>query len=566
MSTKTLPKIVPDEELHQLLQNLDESGKSELIQLIMDLLKQASTTEHLLAMQYLFTCFSIKKYPEEFSDYLPNPDPNDAKQIRINQIRMAQIEKLRRWEANILMVAREEMTHLTYVMNLLAILDKEPFLFRPNFPVPAETFPLQKPVNLMPFGQFALEIFRYWEKPDHLPVPDPLIGNKIPKKIQALFTIPHPKVETYKPFESQEKALTFLKEFLKDAHDPAKLSQLTAPLENGTYFKSIEELYTFIRALMLVSLKYKIIEGKNMERIVDEHYGFNINLNPLVLGKYEDYVEEAINQIIEEGEGVWGVPPALGSHFWVFQSVLDEVQKEVLETGLPFEPSLPVAWNPSYGVQSNRHLIKQRAGMPRAAVTKIDNQVSVAAMKLFDQAYNTMVRMLSGFFANYEIDQTTGIHPPEVNAYFQTAFYPFMTNIIRPLGELICRLPANESYQPIPGKVPDLCAGPDFLFNIEQINQQAQMKVTQEFSSLDPYLKAFSEMSAKAVEIGLVCKNRKYHVAYFQQPDARDFDVCFNYLAENFERIGKNFEAYWKGQMVAPISSKGFQNYSSTFN
>lgn len=566
MFSKKLHFIQPDEDLHQLLQNLSESEKSELIQLIMDLLKQASTTEHLLAMQYLFTCFSIKKYPEEFSDYVPNPDVNDKVQVKVNQIRMGQIEKLRRWEANILMVAREEMTHLTYVMNLLAILDKEPFLFRPNFPVPAESFPLQKPVNLMPFGKFALEIFRYWEKPDHLPVPDPLTENKIPKNIRALFTIPHPEVSLFKPYESQEKAMDFLKEYLKDSHDPGKLAQLTAPLQNGTYFKSIEELYAFIRVFLILGLKYKVIGGKNMERIVDEHYGFNINLNPLVLGKYEDYVEQAITQIIEEGEGVWGVPPALGSHFWVFQSILDEVQKEALESGLPFEPALPVVWNPSYAVQTNRHLIKQKVGMPRAAVTKVDNHVAVRGMKLFDQAYNIMVRMLNGFFAKYEIDQTTGIHPPEVNAYFQTAFYPFMTNIIRPLGELICRLPANENYQPVPGKVPEFCAGPDFLFNIDQIDRLAQIKVTRSFSSPDPYLNAFAEMASEANGLALLCQQRGYHVAYFRQADARDFEVCFRYLSENFERIGKNFEAYWKGQMVAPVSSKGFQNYSSTYN
>ncbi len=564
MSSKSLPEIQPEKDLHLLLQNLGESEKDELIQFIVNLLKQASTTEHLLAMQYLFTCFSIKKYPEEFSDYVPNADPNDETQIKINQIRMAQIEKLRRWEANILMVAREEMTHLTYVNNLLAILDKEPFLFRPNFPVPAESFPLQKPVNLMPFSQVALEIFRYWEKPDHLPVPDPL--DRIPEKHKALFSLPHPKVSLFKPHESQDKALNFLKEYLKGTHDPAKFAQMNAPLANGSYFQSIEELYTYIRVLLLLGLRYKVIEGKNMERIVDEHYGFNINLNPLVLGKYEDYVDEAITQIIEEGEGVWGVPPALGSHFWVFQSVLDEVQKEALESGLPFEPALPVVWNPSYVVQTNRHLIKQKAGMPRTAVTKIDNQVAVKAMKLFDQAYNTMVKMLYGFFAKYEIDQTTGIHPPEVNAYFQTAFYPFMTNIIRPLGELICRLPANENYKPVAGKVPDFCAGPDFLFNIDQLNQLSQIKVTKAFSSLDSYLNAFLEMKVAAYDLATLCQQRGYHVAYYKQPDARDFDVCFKYLSENFERIGKNFEAYWKGQMVAPVSSKGFQNYSSTFN
>jgi hypothetical protein len=114
--------------------------------------------------------------------------------------------------------------------------------------------------------------------------------------------------------------------------------------------------------------------------------------------------------------------------------------------------------------------------------------------------------------------------------------------------------------------VPDLCAGPAFLFNIDQLNQGAQMKITREFASLEPYLNAFSEMSKSASDLGEVCKSRGYHVAYINQPDARDFDRCFAYLSENFERIGKNFEAYWKNQMVAPVSSKGFQNYSSTFN
>ncbi len=92
------------------------------------------------------------------------------------------------------------------------------------------------------------------------------------------------------------------------------------------------------------------------------------------------------------------------------------------------------------------------------------------------------------------------------------------------------------------------------------------MRITKAYSSLDPYLSAFSAMAASAKELALLCQNRGYHVAYFQQPDARDFDVCFVYLSENFQRIGTNFEAYWKGEMVAPVSSKGFQNYSSTFN
>jgi hypothetical protein len=564
MPSKPFPKIQPDAELHLLLQQLDDPRKEELVQLIQDLLKQAATTEHLLAMQYLFTCFTMKKYPEEFADYVPGA--TEEKQKKINQIRLAQIEKLRRWEANILMVAREEMTHLTYVSNLLAILDKEPYFFRPNFPVPAESFPLQKPVNLMPFSQVALEIFRYWEKPDHLPVPDPLDAPDMPKKQRVLFSSPHPSVDLFDHTQAADQAVQFLKKFLSGSHDSDHLAKIQKPLEAGSYFSSIEKMYTYIMIYMNFALKYKVIEGKNMERIVDEHYGFNISLDPLVLGKYEDYVNSAITQIIEEGEGVWGVPPALGSHFWVFQTVLDELQKEALDTGLPFEPALPVVWNPGYSTEKNRHLIRFQPGVPRNIPYRVDNQVAVAAMKLFDKAYQVMVRMLHGFFGKYEIDQTTGIHPPEVNAYFQTAFYPFMTMIIRPLGELVCRLPAQESYVPQPGKVPPLCAGPDFLFNISQFDELAKVRATKAFASLDPYLNAFGEMKSEALNLADLCKSRGYHVAYFQQKDARDFDVCFQYLAENFERIGKNFAAYWKKEMVAPISSKGFQNYSSTFN
>ncbi len=564
MSQKNLRKVLPDQELHRMLQNITESDKTEFIDLIYSLLKQASTTEHLLAMQYLFTSFSLKKYPEEFADY--HPGSTDPAQQRINEIRMAQVEKIRRWEADILMVSREEMTHLCYDMNLLAILGKDPYLFRPNFPVPASSFPLGKPVNLMPFSPVALEIFRYWEKPDHLPVPDPLEAGGIPEELKNLFTIPHKSPDQFDHAETQDQALDFLKEFLQKTISKEKLAQVKDPLANGSYFDSIEMLYTFIRAFMLLAFKYKILVGQNMERIVDEHYGFNILLNPLVIGQFENYIEEAIGQIIEEGEGVWGIPPALGSHFWVFQTVIDSMSNESKDTGLPFEAALPVVWNPTIAGQSDRHLINSIPNLPDNATYQITNTVAIKSMELFNEAYGTMIRMLSGFFGHYEIDQTTGIRPPMVNAYFQTAFYPFMTNVIRPLGEMICRLPADENFVPDGGKVPERCAGPDFMFDVPQTDTAAIAAEILPYEDVNQYLARFESMAKKALEIKSLCEERGYHMAFYQQPDARDFNVSFAYLAENFERIGKNFAAYWDGKMVAPISSKGFQNYSTNFN
>jgi hypothetical protein len=567
MSQKNLQKIQPDAELHQILQSITGSEKEEFIELIFSLLKQASTTEHLLAMQYLFTSFSLKKYPEEFADYIP--DSTDPAQQKINEIRMAQIEKIRRWEANILMVSREEMTHLCYDMNLLAILGKDPYMFRPNFPVPATAFPLGKPVNLMPFSPIALEVFRFWEKPDHLPVRDPLLAGGIPAGLKDLFTIPHLEPDQFNHPETHEEAMTFLKQFFSKSLNQDTLAKIHNPLTNGTHFDSIEQLYTFIRAYLLIGLKYKIFEGQNMERIVDEHYGFNIVLNPLVIGQFENYVEEAIEQIIEEGEGVWGIPPALGSHFWVFQTLIDSMNKEAKEakeSGLLFEPALPVVWNPTCTKQHDRHLINSIPDMPSNAIYPITNQVASEAMELFNEAYTTMIKMLSGFFGHYEIDQTTGIRPPQVNAYFQTAFYPFMTNVIRPLGEMICRLPADENFVPVGGKVPDRCAGPDFLFDISQFDSCGIEEAIKPYDDVKKYLADFESMKQRALNLKTQCEQRGYHMAFYKQDDARDFDVSFAYLAENFERIGKNFAAYWNAEMVAPISSKGFQNYSNNFN
>ncbi|EAZ82070.1 ferritin-like domain-containing protein [Algoriphagus machipongonensis] len=564
MTQKNHRKIQLAPDLDQKVQNLNDSEKKEFINLIYSLLKQASTTEHLLAMQYLFTSFSLKKYPEEFSDYVPGSlDPG---QQRINQIRMAQVEKIRRWEANILMVSREEMGHLCYDMNLLAILGENPYLFRPNFPVPATSFPMEKPVNLMPFSPIAIEIFRYWEKPDHLPVSDPLEASGIPEQMKSLFNIPHKKAKPFDKEATESKAMDFLLDFFAKNLSQDQLNQIHNPLTENTYFNSVEELYTFLQLYLVIALKYQIIEGENFERIVDEHYGFNISLNPLIVGQFVEYVEEAVSQILEEGEGVHGIPPSLGSHFWVFQSILDDLQKEEKVSGLPFDAALPVVWNPTYSIQADRHLIKNIPSLSSNATNQISNQVSVLAMQLFNEAYTLMVKMLSGFFGHYEIDQTTGIRPKQVNAYFQTAFYPFMTNVIRPLGEMICRLPADESFIPDGGKIPERCAGPDFMLDVSQFNQDEIDKMIAPYDQLEDYLERFESMKTKAIDLQNLCKERGYHMAFYLQDDARDFDVSFGYLAENFERMGKNFKAYWNGDMVAPISSRGFQNYSTTFN
>lgn len=537
-----------------LFSKAPESAAANLADELYDYLQQAATLEHLLSMQYLYAAFSLKKYPEEFDDY-PNPDP------AINQKRVAQLEAIRRWEARILYVSRQEMEHLNLVQNLIVILGREPYLFRPNFPVPSGKNILGKPVNLMPFSKHAIEIFRYWEKPDSIQLPDPFRLDEVPAGIKKLADqSPHP--EKAIPFDQSETRIKAMQRIV---------SILAGKAGDPVTFESIEQLYEFVWVFFKFMFGLKIIEGKNVMKVSNEHFGFNIQLDPIVEGKYFEYVDTVITQILEEGEGVWGVPPPLDSHFTVYQNILDELRvQEQNSSSVPFLPALPVVWNPTISDTPDHHSVplpRLKAGLDEAMVTPVTNPVAKRAMALFNTAYDVLVRMLHGYFAFYEKDDTTGIRPPVTNAFFRTSFYPFMTMVIRPLGEILCRLPAREGYAPVPGKVPDATAGPNFFYAISQTaSLHERLDVTKPFPLPGTFTAVFAEMEIEALGLAQDCITNGYHTANYKADDARDFNVRFTYLAENIYRIAQNFQAYWDGTMIAPIPSEGFQNFNDPFN
>lgn len=518
-------------------------------------LTEAAEIEHLLAMQYLYASFSMKKFPEEFDDY---DSANAFEKGGKNLLRLKQIESIRRWEAKILYVSRQEMEHLNLVQNLLAILDCEPFLYRPNYPVSKNENPLGDSINLMPFSKEALEIFRYWEKPDHLNLKSPF-NEGAPKGIKKLYST---QVNNGKAFNEENATKLAWEDIFNTVNSIGKTSDAEVD--------SIEQLYTIIRVYFYFLLKYKLIEGANLNRIVEEHFGFNMTLDSIVEGKYFEYVDAVITQIMEEGEGVWGVPPSLDSHFTVFQEILDEFI-ELQKEDITFDASLPVPWNPTISKESHYHAFSlppmgktHDANSPYYNVT---NPVAIEAMDIYNGAYNVLVKMLHGFFKFYSIDYTTGIRPPVPNAFFSTAFYPFMTMVMRPLAEVICRLPADKNYVPIDGKVPPKTAGPNFFLEIahnstlDEINVQFQVS-----NDMNYFMDIFNDLAKRCSALSKECTKMGYHIANYKVEDARDFDVRLSYLAENFERIGQNFQNYWEGKIVAPIPSKNFQNFNNTYN
>ena len=88
---------------------------------LIDALYEAAELEHGLLLQYLFAALSLKKRLDE-------------------GITGSQQELIRKWEGQILLVAREEMAHLGTVCNLLSAIGAAPRFSRPNFPQPAKDY------------------------------------------------------------------------------------------------------------------------------------------------------------------------------------------------------------------------------------------------------------------------------------------------------------------------------------------------------------------------------------------------------------------------------------------
>ena len=94
-----------------------------------ELLSEAAELEHGLMCQYLFAAFALKRSHDE-------------------GVTWPQLEQMRRWEASIMLVARQEMEHLGLVNNILTAIGEAPYFDRPNFPLGARHYPIHIPFKL----------------------------------------------------------------------------------------------------------------------------------------------------------------------------------------------------------------------------------------------------------------------------------------------------------------------------------------------------------------------------------------------------------------------------------
>jgi hypothetical protein len=326
-----------------------------------ELLVAAAELEHGVVCQYLFAAFSMKRHRDE------------------GNVSWEQLELMRRWEADLLLISRQEMEHLGLVANLLTAIGEAPHFLRPPFPIPSDYYPVYDPPSLERFG---------------------------PDVLQRLIRLEQPAQQT-----SQHEQLA---------------SSLALDL-NAETNKSVGDLYEEIAKIFreLDGLGGLFIGPPSAQRVTLEIIPVplrgvtlppNTTLYDVTLNAVTDLKSAlaVIEQIVEEGEG--SPQSRETSHFGRLLEIASEL-KSAAELDPSFEPARPVMENPT------------RDGITNPGARRI--------FDLFDDAYAITVLLLMRYFG--QSDETA----PEVAALQQAVFFPMMTAVIRPLGEILTQLPAG---------------------------------------------------------------------------------------------------------------------------
>ncbi|WP_288380998.1 ferritin-like domain-containing protein [uncultured Massilia sp.] len=113
---------------------------------LISMLAEAAEIEHCLMCSYLYAAFSLKQELDE-------------------GLQPHELAAVKRWRAEIIAIATEEMLHLALVNNLLIAVGSRPHYRHYNFPATAGQFPADVAVALLPFDGATLDHFIYVERP-----------------------------------------------------------------------------------------------------------------------------------------------------------------------------------------------------------------------------------------------------------------------------------------------------------------------------------------------------------------------------------------------------------------
>jgi hypothetical protein len=329
-------------------------------------LGKAAELEHLIMLQYLFAAFSLKQNVSE-------------------GVTADELVAIGRWRKTLLGIGEQEMLHLALVQNLLTAVGAAPRLARPNFPMPAYSYPAGVRIELLPFGEAALRHFAFLERPEGMAVDDAEGFEAIAEAV----ALPH---------DEQDEIVPHLQEF-----------------------DTIGQLYRSIGA-GLEHLAERLgpdglFIGPANAQATEEHFRWE----ELVAVTDLASAGRAIETIVEQGEGARG--EWREAHFGRLLGVLEEYL--ALKAANPgFEPTRPV-------IAAN---VRQQA--TGVVVPLITDPGTTRAMDLLNVTYEVLLQLLSRYFAH--TDET-----PEQLAVLADVSVGLMYAAIKPLGTVVTTLPVG---------------------------------------------------------------------------------------------------------------------------
>ena len=393
----------------------------------MDALRLAAELEHGLMCQYLFAVYSLKRYPYERWN-----GPDKSREI----LTEAELERVRRWQMKITLIARQEMEHLGLALNLLSSIGGTPSFSRPNMPQRLNYYgDANIKLELTRGDLDTIKRFQLFEKPDEIPIDD---ANDWCSRREK---------------NSPDQVMAALRASGKGLLRGAPHVDLY-----GMRFSSVQELYQAIDAgFTYVSGdlgESNLFIGKPANQIFggppSPLYGSMNDLNQYGLSLIAvtglSSAHEAIRMIIEQGEGATVPPNYLPhTHFCLFTEIRDQMEAD----------GERLAKICARKVVPNPMTVMQPDVTAQDEVTLITNPDTWAVAQLSNQCYEVMLLLLLYLYSDQIKTES------QTNSLMDAAFFPFMTMFVRPMAEILTELPAFADFDPNDFET----AGPGFELN-----------------------------------------------------------------------------------------------------
>jgi rubrerythrin len=532
-------------------------------------LSEAAELEHGLTCIYLFAAFSIKRATYEGIDSV-------------------QQDQLRNWESVILAVAKQEMEHLGLVCNMLNAIGAAQHFDRPNLPQPPKYYSTEGAFTLEKFSKKTMRRFLEYEKPAPTDTAQgAVIGDELVPDPIHIFD--HHTVQEL--YESIRKGFINLDAYYKSKEgeslfigpEKAQLvdDEIVVGYGNREYGITMVEVTDLKSALDAIDLIVEQGEGIDLGGHTDTPVQKKVHAQYVVLNKLVEDLEVLRKTKIPLP--VWILKTeALGNSMRAVmdlvislinddfrlasqqltefrddldrelsnldaattQKSLRRIQKRILNIGkydaeglflsIYIEPDChylkfwkvyqemkDIRYQPARNVAKNPAL-RHHEDNAGHRITVIDHPYSRKVEEVFNASYETMVQMLIIVFSYNNISDT------DRKLLINTAFFPFMTMVIRPLSEVITQLPAH----PLPADPDALRAGPAFEYydNIAFLpNQDAgYIYLVERLNEISAYSQKLSPPPAE--------------LKPFVEPEAFDYiGKTMATFAVNIKRIAENF-------------------------